>query len=119
MLPDDGVEIVDQTKEQRHGERVKSDADFEQPIGAHRSLNSGAGPSGQRAAQRQSAHEGGQHCAHGQRGRSENEAQHARPEHFINQPGGAGQEKNKQQPVEGSWADSCCVELGLGWRKRA
>jgi hypothetical protein len=59
VLPDNGVEIVDEGKEKRDGERVKGDADFDQPIGADRTFYGCAPSSGQPASNRQTTHESG------------------------------------------------------------
>src|SRR6185503_13454794 len=87
LLPDKDVHVINQPEEKRNHQRITSYTNLHPAIRGERFPDSRRESARQRAPECKTTHERSEHSAHCKRRRAENEPQHSRPKHFINEPG--------------------------------
>ena len=90
------AQAVEQT---RNEQRVETDARLEGGVDQERVRLPVDAASEEPAAERETAHVGGQHRRRGIRGDAEDEREGARPDDLVGEPGRAGDEEDREDPA--------------------
>ena len=100
--PDGMIDHRQRGEDERHGQAIHADADFEPAVEAQRARDGFRAPPEIEAAQRQPAHKGGQHGTDRKGRRAKDQHQLAHPDHLIDKAADArGKEAEQYGPGDG------------------
>ena len=93
QLVEGGVKVVETGQDPREGQREQTDAQLEEGVDPQSAAAAVGDASEEGAAQRQPGHERGENGADGENADSEDDDQHAHPDHLVHEGAGPGKEE--------------------------